>query len=244
MALVLSTPDPPKCRICGKPMTLLDEDQQRWYCYKDDEIFLGTPPPKSAFSRTRLLSRALLPRIVAWTMGVAAVALTFVFPLELDNALRTDIFRTLAQVGGALIGFVAIVGVFALNSIQSRVSDISKQIGELQSEQREVDRTYMPETLPYAKTAIIVLELQIVRLRERREELRDYGRLGLILLFFSVISFIAEIWSAVLGMARLSVIASDWRWMLFYTFYSLFAGSYMIYLLAQQTTMIPYDKLS
>ena len=31
----------PKCKTCGKEMTLLDEDAQRWYCYYDDMIFLA-----------------------------------------------------------------------------------------------------------------------------------------------------------------------------------------------------------
>ena len=29
----------PVCRTCGKPLILLDEEEQRWYCYKDDEVF-------------------------------------------------------------------------------------------------------------------------------------------------------------------------------------------------------------
>jgi hypothetical protein len=28
----------PACRVCGKPLVLLDKDEQRWYCYKDDII--------------------------------------------------------------------------------------------------------------------------------------------------------------------------------------------------------------
>ena len=38
-------PDPklqaPFCRTCGKPLFLLDQEEQRWYCYKDDEVFYG-----------------------------------------------------------------------------------------------------------------------------------------------------------------------------------------------------------
>ena len=29
------------CRVCGKPMILLDKDVQRYYCSKDDEVWLG-----------------------------------------------------------------------------------------------------------------------------------------------------------------------------------------------------------
>lgn len=32
----------PKCRVCGEPLTSLGtEEEPRWYCYKDDEIWLG-----------------------------------------------------------------------------------------------------------------------------------------------------------------------------------------------------------
>lgn len=29
-----------KCRVCGEPMKLLDEDEQKWYCYKEDQVWL------------------------------------------------------------------------------------------------------------------------------------------------------------------------------------------------------------
>ncbi len=32
---------PPRCRVCNKELTLLDGDEQRWYCPDDDELFLG-----------------------------------------------------------------------------------------------------------------------------------------------------------------------------------------------------------
>jgi len=43
----------PRCRTCGEPLVLVDGDEQRWYCYTDDEVYwareqrwLGEPPPK------------------------------------------------------------------------------------------------------------------------------------------------------------------------------------------------------
>ena len=30
----------PTCRVCGQQMQLLDEENQRWYCYKDDQVWL------------------------------------------------------------------------------------------------------------------------------------------------------------------------------------------------------------
>ncbi len=29
------------CRKCGQPMNLLDEEEQRWYCFKDDLLYVG-----------------------------------------------------------------------------------------------------------------------------------------------------------------------------------------------------------
>jgi hypothetical protein len=31
----------PTCRVCGQPMHLLAEEEQRYYCYKDDQVWLG-----------------------------------------------------------------------------------------------------------------------------------------------------------------------------------------------------------
>jgi len=31
----------PECVICGRPMQLMDEDEERWYCHADDQVFLG-----------------------------------------------------------------------------------------------------------------------------------------------------------------------------------------------------------
>jgi hypothetical protein len=29
----------PVCRVCRKPMALMDRDKQKWYCYKDDKVY-------------------------------------------------------------------------------------------------------------------------------------------------------------------------------------------------------------
>jgi hypothetical protein len=31
----------PTCRVCGQPMRLLNKEIQRWYCYEDDQLWLG-----------------------------------------------------------------------------------------------------------------------------------------------------------------------------------------------------------
>jgi hypothetical protein len=29
------------CAVCGRPMSLLDEENDRWYCYADDEVIIN-----------------------------------------------------------------------------------------------------------------------------------------------------------------------------------------------------------
>lgn len=31
----------PKCIVCGRPMHLLDEEEERWYCHTDDVLFFA-----------------------------------------------------------------------------------------------------------------------------------------------------------------------------------------------------------
>jgi len=31
----------PVCRKCNQPMKLLDEEAERWYCYKDEEVYFA-----------------------------------------------------------------------------------------------------------------------------------------------------------------------------------------------------------
>ena len=30
----------PACRVCGEPLTLIDDQEHRWYCFKDDQVWL------------------------------------------------------------------------------------------------------------------------------------------------------------------------------------------------------------
>jgi len=55
--LKTSRATPPRCRVCRLPMRLLDEDIDKWYCFKDDQIWLGKEgkwceptPPRSGES--------------------------------------------------------------------------------------------------------------------------------------------------------------------------------------------------
>jgi hypothetical protein len=34
----------PPCRVCGRPMTLVDEATGKWYCYQDDEVLVTKSP--------------------------------------------------------------------------------------------------------------------------------------------------------------------------------------------------------
>jgi len=40
-ATLLRTEDKPKCIICGRPMSLMDENTRRWYCLKDDQAYFA-----------------------------------------------------------------------------------------------------------------------------------------------------------------------------------------------------------
>jgi hypothetical protein len=50
----------PNCRVCGKPLRLLDEIEQRWYCYEDNQLYYAKDKrwvgektrPKKAESKT------------------------------------------------------------------------------------------------------------------------------------------------------------------------------------------------
>lgn len=63
--------EPPRCRVCGQPMALMDGEQQRSYCYRHDQVFLGkervcdqagarrrkdSPAPPHAWLRSAALS--------------------------------------------------------------------------------------------------------------------------------------------------------------------------------------------
>jgi hypothetical protein len=39
LRVTVTTLSVPDCKQCGYPMKLLDEDNQKWYCYKDDKIY-------------------------------------------------------------------------------------------------------------------------------------------------------------------------------------------------------------
>jgi len=171
-------------------------------------------------------------------MGSLSVLLSFMFPYGLNLSQRTDVFRALAEVGGALIGFVGIVGVFGLGSVRSAVSDIGKLVGRLQTEERRLNWKSITGTITYSTAPSMMLDFEIDELRHRAENLRGLGRIGLVTLFLSLTSLILEICSAILGLAYVTLYG-EWRWLLFFTFYTLFAGSYFLYMVARITTLIP-----
>lgn len=57
-------PKYPSCRICHQPMKLLDEEEQKWYCYRDDQAWYGKEqrwqgPTQDALRLARLPSRVV-----------------------------------------------------------------------------------------------------------------------------------------------------------------------------------------
>jgi hypothetical protein len=81
----------PVCRTCGRQMVLLDKNEERWYCYKDDEVFLAkeqrwigeeSPRPHSrpALSTDRIDPVQLVKHItVSLALVVTVVLESYVF---------------------------------------------------------------------------------------------------------------------------------------------------------------------
>ena len=62
----------------------------------------------------------------ALILGLGAVGFAFIFPQDLDLNLKIEVFRTLAQVGGVLLGLIGGIGVFALQSVKSAALEIRR----------------------------------------------------------------------------------------------------------------------
>ena len=73
----------PTCRVCNTPLFLLDEEAQRWYCYRDDEVYyakdqrwgehrLTTPiTPTTPMSRKSLVRYHLCYNVWITTMALS-----------------------------------------------------------------------------------------------------------------------------------------------------------------------------
>lgn len=225
-------------------MTLLDEEVQRWYCYKDDEIYLAprTATVDSSGSERSIPRNFVVATFIISAMGFLSVVLSAVLPLDLIPSVRSDVFRTLAEVGGVLIGFIGIVGVYGLDSIRSRISDNSKRVGQLQGEYRRLEPKLIQlgqdETRPGTSVALTTIDFQIDALREQRKQFENDFKLAVGALFTSVMFSFVTIVSAIFGISGVNVPIPllGWRVLVFLNFFFLFASIYFIALLIVMTT--------
>jgi len=132
----------PSCPKCGKSMTLLDSHVQRYYCYKDDVVYIGSEnrwiglKPTTSPSTVQPSTQPLSPekkrevRMIAVIGIIMIIVLLFVVPL-------------------VLYPLVAIAVVFAMRFLMSQSAgqqvrkDLSpsKEVQEISSE----DKKYMKQ---------------------------------------------------------------------------------------------------
>jgi hypothetical protein len=155
--------------------------------------------------------------LAAYALPFGAAALALLFPYGLEINVRADVFRTLAEVGGALLGLVGVIGVFALTSFQTTLSDLNRDSFTLEQIKARIGNLGKDEE-------------RLKRFKDEAEEIKTRRipkcRLG----FFATISFLlVEIVFAFMGLGQVPF--PDWRWPLSITFGSIFAVGYLIFLI-------------
>lgn len=145
-------------------------------------------------------------------------------PLDTPMANRLEMFRALAQIGGALVGFAGIVGVFGLDAIRSAMAENSRTASDLQI--RNVTQFTSPSEV----------DLRITDLYRRNALLRRYMESSLKDMFLTLVFFLVQIIVAVLGLSGES--QSDWRGGLTLCFTFLSLGTYVLYTLTRRVTAV------
>lgn len=161
--------------------------------------------------------RGWVPLIIVISGGIMLA-----MPSDTPMANRIEMFRVLAEVGAALVGFVGIVGIFGLDAVRSAIADNNNAILNLQIQSRSVGDD-------------AVWDLQVMALESRIKQLKGHMESSLKDLFMTIATFMVLIVSAVLG---LSGVGPDWRFYLFFCFISLFAGTYALYIVTRTTTTV------
>ena len=179
---------------------------------------------------------------------LVSVALSLLVPLTLSTRVRIMLFQTLASVAGVLIGFIGIVGVYALDSIRSRIADNSKRIGQLQGEYRRLEPKLLQSgenlTWPVVDVTLITISFEVDALRKQQDRFVFNYNSAILVFFASVIFSLATIACAVLGIsgADLAIPMLGWRVLLLVNFSSLFLSIFLTSLLAYLTTQSPAFK--
>lgn len=149
------TKDTPACMICSRPMKLMDEKAQRWYCYKDDQTFLAKEDswrPEITTQRVAIAARqARFDRMSRAAPKTARYAILFLSTLLLiggsvlaeDLPLKTGLisFPTydlgyLVLSLGADVGLVyLVIDVLLLRDERQRWKDVQFKVMDLLDEQ-------------------------------------------------------------------------------------------------------------
>lgn len=126
--LVLSKP---VCRKCSKPMVLLDEENHKWYCYKDDEVFYGkeirwssdpvhvSPPEEKRTEEVEQSLHALFSSKTSTAKKVAVIAAGFSVAIVVLIVLFSLPYSGLSQF---IVWFVFLPPIWAVGSVRGMVA--------------------------------------------------------------------------------------------------------------------------
>jgi hypothetical protein len=166
------------------------------------EVLLESSDRKVGTESNILTSRSLETLAVTVVLlSLGAWGLASLAPAELELTLKIDIFSTMAQVGGVLLGLTGIFGVFLLESVRSTFRDIRRLESPVSKE--ELMRRFEEKQQAYQRVLESVVPM-----------------VGFLM---SIICYVAEIVTAVLGLAN-APNANLFNWLLFADFEFLFMG--------------------
>ncbi len=164
-------------------------------------------------------------RFWVWLIVLTTLApvIPFVFPNQLALTSRADVFRTLADIGAALIGFVGVIGVFGLEALRSSLHEISAEMNDLERYLNEKGALESAvHELDKFRDKLKGLEAEKARVCDRQQ---SAPRLILVTLYF----FLIQIVSSLLGLGDVTIVG-DWRLPLAFSFFGLFTGVYLVYI--------------
>lgn len=130
--------------------------------------------------------------VVGFILSLGTFGFASLIPSELDLSLKVEIFRTMAQLGGVLLGLTGSIGIFTLESVRSVIRDIQRLRSEISIPQTEFERRRLPPDF---------------RRRKAEEMQKAFGRLysrgttPMSAFLISIICYVLQIMTAILGLA-------------------------------------------